>query len=158
MPRDSNTTGKECSHNGDEEKGMTTAVLRCKVLRKRAAHHCGDSDHQTFIPQFSTFREEVIISATKCQAMYHQEVWKDHWHHETPIARRKMTVIRKEQVGSTDPYGGGDTQCIKAVYRQKGINIPDITLWEKLSITLDTDKLLFDTAGARIVNNHQIKI
>jgi hypothetical protein len=31
-------------------------------------------------------------------------------------------------------------------------------LWEELSITLDTDKLLVDTAGACIVNNEQIKI
>jgi hypothetical protein len=53
-------------------------VSRCKVLRMRVAHHCRDSNHQTFIPQFSTFREELTISATKCQAMYHQEVWKDH--------------------------------------------------------------------------------
>jgi hypothetical protein len=90
-------------------------VSRCKALRTRVAHHCGDSDHQTFIPQFSTFREEVTISATKCQDMYHQEVWKDHWHHNTPIARGKTTAIRKELVGSTDPYGGGDTQCIGAV-------------------------------------------
>jgi hypothetical protein len=70
-------------------------VLRCKVLRTRVAHHCGDSDHQTFIPQFSTFREELTLSAMKCQAMYHQEVWKDHWHTETPIARGKTTVIWK---------------------------------------------------------------
>jgi hypothetical protein len=47
-------------------------VSQCKVLRTRVAHHCGDSDHQTLIPQFSTFREELTVSATKCQAMYHQ--------------------------------------------------------------------------------------
>jgi hypothetical protein len=103
-------------------------VSRCKVLRTRVAHHCGDSDHQTFIPQFSTFSEELIVSATKCQAMYHQEVCKDHWHTETPITRGKTTVIRKELVGSTNPYGGGDTQCVGAVFRQKGIDIPDIML------------------------------
>jgi hypothetical protein len=45
-------------------------VSRCKVLRTRVAHHCGDSDHQTFIPQFSTFRDEVTISANKCKEMY----------------------------------------------------------------------------------------
>jgi hypothetical protein len=27
-------------------------LSRCKVLRTRVAHHCGDSDHQTFISQF----------------------------------------------------------------------------------------------------------
>jgi hypothetical protein len=133
-------------------------VSRCKVLRTRVAHHCGDSDHQTFIPQLSTFREEVTILATKCQGMYHQEVWKDHWHHETPIAKGKTTVIRKELVGSTNRNGEGDTQCVGAVYRQKGIDIPDIMLWEELSITLDTDELLVDTTGACIVNNDQIKI
>jgi hypothetical protein len=37
-------------------------VSRCKVLRTRVAHHCGDSDHQTFIPQFSTFRDEGITT------------------------------------------------------------------------------------------------
>jgi hypothetical protein len=26
-------------------------VSRCKVLRTRVAHHCGDSDHQQFIPE-----------------------------------------------------------------------------------------------------------
>jgi 3-oxoacyl-[acyl-carrier-protein] synthase III len=31
-------------------------------------------------------------------------------------------------------------------------------LWEELSITLDTHKLLVDNAGACIVNNDQIKI
>jgi hypothetical protein len=133
-------------------------VSRCKVLRTRVAHHCGDSDYQTFITQFSTFREELTVSPTKCQAMYHQEVWKDHWHKETPIARGKTTVIRKELVGSTSPYSGGDTQCVGAVYRQKGIEIPDIMLWEELTITLDTDTLLVDATGSCIVNNDQIKI
>jgi hypothetical protein len=38
-------------------------VSRCKVIRTRMAHHCGDSDHQTYIPQFSTFRARVTISA-----------------------------------------------------------------------------------------------
>jgi hypothetical protein len=90
--------------------------------------------------------------------MYHQEVWKDHWHTETPIVRGKTTVIRKELVGSTNPYGGGDTQCVGAVYRQKGIDIPDIMLWEELTITLDTDTLLVDAEGSYIVNNDQIKI
>jgi hypothetical protein len=42
-------------------------VSRCKVLRTRVAHHCGDSDHQTFIPLFSTFRQEVTISANQCR-------------------------------------------------------------------------------------------
>jgi hypothetical protein len=133
-------------------------VSRCKVQGTRVAHHCSDSDHQTFIPQFFTFREELTVSATKCQAMYHQEVWKDHWNTETPIARGKTTVIRKELVGSTNPYGGGDTQCVGAVYRQKGIDIPDIMLWEELTITLDTDTLLVDAEGSCIVNNDQIKI
>jgi hypothetical protein len=90
--------------------------------------------------------------------MYHQEVWKDHWHTETPIARGKTTVIRKELVGSTNPYGGGDSQCVGAIYRQKRIDIPDIMLWEKLTITLDTDTLLEDAEGSCIVNNNQIKI
>jgi hypothetical protein len=89
--------------------------------------------------------------------MYHQEVWKDHWHQKNPITRGKTTITRKELVGSTDPYGGGDTQCIGAVYCQKGINIPDIMLWEELSITLDTDELLVDSARYCIVNNDQIK-
>jgi hypothetical protein len=133
-------------------------VSRCKVLRTRVAHHFGDSDHQMFIPQFSTFREELTVSATKCQVMYHQEVWKDHWHTETPIARGKTTVIRKELVCSTNPYGGGDTQCVGAVYQQKGIDIPDIMRWEELAITLDTDTLLVDATGSCIVNNDQIKI
>jgi hypothetical protein len=31
-------------------------------------------------------------------------------------------------------------------------------LWEELSITLDTDKLMVDNAGACIVNNDQMKI
>jgi hypothetical protein len=82
-------------------------VSRCKVLRTRVVHHCGDLDHQTFIPQFSTFREELTVSATKCQVMYHQEVWKDHYHTETPITRGKTTVIRKELVGSTNQYSEG---------------------------------------------------
>jgi hypothetical protein len=90
--------------------------------------------------------------------MYHQEVWKDHWHTETPIARGKTTVIRKELVGSTNPYGGGDTQCVRAIYRWKGIDIPDIMLWEELTITLDTDTLLVDAEGSCIVNNDQIRI
>jgi hypothetical protein len=38
-------------------------VSRCKVLRTRVAHHCRDNDHQTFIPQFSTFREELTVLA-----------------------------------------------------------------------------------------------
>jgi hypothetical protein len=131
---------------------------RCKVLRTRVAHHCGDSDHQTFFPQFSTSREEVTISATKCQAMYNQEVWKDHWHKETPIKRWMTTVIRKELVASTNPYGGGDTQCVGAIYTQNWLDIPDIMLWVELTITLDTDTLLVDAEGACIVNNNQIKI
>jgi hypothetical protein len=61
-------------------------------------------------------------------------------------------------VGSTNPYGGGDTQCVGAVYRQKGIDIPDSMLWEELTITLDTDTLLVDATGSCIVNNDQIKI
>jgi hypothetical protein len=91
-------------------------VSRCKVLRTRVAHHCSDSDHQTFIPQFSTFRDEVTISASQCKDMYNQKVYKDHWHKETPIERGMTTVIRKELVGSTNPYGGGDTQCVGAIY------------------------------------------
>jgi hypothetical protein len=55
-------------------------VSRCKALRTRVAHHCGDSDHLIFIPQFSTFREEVTISADQCKDMYRQKVYKDHWH------------------------------------------------------------------------------
>jgi hypothetical protein len=84
-------------------------VSRCKVLRTRVAHHCGDSDHQTFIPQFSTFREEVTIMANQCKDMYSQKVYKDHWHKATPINIGMTNVIRKELVGSTNPYGGGDT-------------------------------------------------
>jgi hypothetical protein len=91
-------------------------VSCCKVLGMRVAHHCGDSDHQTFIPQFSTFRDEVTISANKCNDMYNQKVFKDRWHKETPIERGMTTVIGKELVGSTNPYGGGDTQCVGAIY------------------------------------------
>ncbi len=58
--------------------------------------------------------------------MNSQKDYKVGWHDETPIERGKTTVIRKELVGSTNPYGGGDTQCVGATYRQKGINIPDI--------------------------------
>jgi hypothetical protein len=68
------------------------------------------------------------------------------------------TVIRKELVRSTNPYGRGDTQCVGAIYRQNGLDIPDIMLWEELTITLDTDTLLVDTEGACIVNNDQIRI
>jgi hypothetical protein len=132
-------------------------VLRCKVLRTRVAHHCGNSDHQTFIPQFSTYRDEVTILAGQCKDMYNQKVYKDHWHKETPIERGMTTVIRKELVGCTNPYGGGDTQCVGAIYRQNGLDIPNIMLWE-LTITLDTDTLLVDTEGACIVNNNQIRI
>jgi hypothetical protein len=103
-------------------------VSRCKVLRTRVAHHCGDSDHQTFIPQFSTFRDEVTISANECKDMYNQKVYKDQWHKETPIERGMTTVIRKELVGSRNPYGGGDTQCVGAIYRHNGLDIPDIML------------------------------
>jgi hypothetical protein len=133
-------------------------VSRCKVLRTMVAHHWGDSDHQTFIPQFSTFREEVTISANKCKDMYSQKVYKDHWHKANPIDRGMSNVIRKELVGSTNPYGGGDTQCVGAIYQQNGLDIPDIMLWEDLSITMDTDTLLVDAEGACIVNNDQIRI
>jgi hypothetical protein len=67
-------------------------------------------------------------------------------------------IFDKELVGSTNPYGGGDTQCVGAIYRQNGLDIPDIMLWEELTITLDTDTLLVDAEGACIVNNDQIKI
>ena len=133
-------------------------VSRCKVIRTRMAHHCGDSDHQTYIPQFSTFRAKVTISAGQCKEMYDREIYKDKWHEETPIGRGKTTIIRKELVGSTNPYGGADTQCVGATYRSKGIDIPDIMIWEELTITLDTDTLLVDKEGACIVNNDQIRI
>jgi hypothetical protein len=103
-------------------------VSTCKVLRTRVAHHCGDLDHQTFIPQLSTFREEVTILANKCKDMHKQKVYKDHWHKETPIDRGMTNVIRKELVGSMNPYGGGDTQCVGAIYQQNGLDIPDIML------------------------------
>jgi hypothetical protein len=96
-------------------------VSRCRVLRTRVAHHCGDSDHQTFIPQFSTFREEVAISAEQCKEMYEQKVYKDHWHQATPLDTGMTNVIRKELIGSTNPWGGGDTQCVGAIYRQNGL-------------------------------------
>jgi hypothetical protein len=115
-------------------------------------------DHQTFIPQFSTFRDEVTISANKCKDIYNQKVYKDRWHKETPIERGMTTVIRKELVGSTNPYGGRDTQCVGAIYPQNGLDIPDIMLLEELTITLDTDTLLVNTEGACIVNNDQIRI
>jgi hypothetical protein len=67
-------------------------------------------------------------------------------------------VIRKELVGSTNPYGRGDTQCVGAIYRQNRLDIPDIMLWEELFITLDADTLLLDAEGACIVNNDQIRI
>jgi hypothetical protein len=133
-------------------------VSRCKVLRTRVTHHCGDSDHQTFIPQFSTFREEVTISANQCKDMYSQKVYKDHWHKATPINLGMTNVIRKELVGSMNPYGRGDTQCVCAIYCQNGLDIPDIMLWEELSITLDRDSPLVDAEGACIVNNDQIRI
>jgi hypothetical protein len=90
--------------------------------------------------------------------MYSQKVYKDHWHKETPIDIGMTNVIRKELVGSKNPYGGGDTQCVGAIYRQNGLDIPDIMLWEELFITLDTDTLLVDAEGACIVNNDQIWI
>jgi hypothetical protein len=100
----------------------------------------------------------VTISANKCKDMYNQKVYKDHWHKETPIERGMTTVIRMELVGSMNPYGKGDTQCVEAIYRQNGLDIPDIMLWEELTITLDTDTLLVDAEGACIVNNDQIRI
>jgi hypothetical protein len=100
----------------------------------------------------------VTISANKCKDMYNQKVYKDRWHKETPIKRGMTTVIRKELVGSTNPYGGGDTKCVGAIYRQNGLDIPDIMLWEELTITLDTDTLLVDTEGACIINSDQIRI
>jgi hypothetical protein len=51
----------------------------------------------------------VIISASKCKDMYSQKVYKDHWHKATTIDRGMKSVIRKELVGSTNLYGGGDT-------------------------------------------------
>jgi hypothetical protein len=71
--------------------------------------------------------------------MYSQKVYKDHWHKASPI-----DIGRKEQVGHTNPYGGGDTHCVGAIYRQNGLDIPDIMLWEELSITLGTDTLLVE--------------
>ena len=74
--------------------------------------------------------------------MYKQKVYKDQWHQATPIDIGMTNVIRKELVGSTNPYGGGDTQWVGAIYRQNGLDIPDIMLWEELFITLDEDTLL----------------
>jgi hypothetical protein len=37
-------------------------VSRCKVRRTRVTHHCGESDHQTFIPQFSTFSVRICTA------------------------------------------------------------------------------------------------
>jgi hypothetical protein len=131
-------------------------VFRCKVLRIRVAHHCGNSDHQT---KFSTFRLELEVSPAKCRGMYPQQMWKeDLLHTETPICRSKTTIIRKELVRKTDAHSGADTQCTGAMYRSKGINIPDIMLWEELSITLNTYKLLVDKAGGCIVNSNQVRI
>jgi hypothetical protein len=133
-------------------------VSRCRVLRTRVAHHCGDSDHQTFIPQFSTFREVVTISTEHCKEMYQQKIYKDRWHKGTPLDTGMTNIIRKELVGHTNPYTGADTQCVGAIYRHNGLDIPDVMLWEELFITLEEDLLLVDKEGACIVNNDQIRI
>ena len=99
-------------------------VSRCKVIRTRMAHHCGDSDHQTYIPQFSTFRAKVTISAGQCKEMYDREIYMDKWHEETPIGRGKTTIIRKELVGSTNPYGEGIPNASGQLTGAKGSTSP----------------------------------
>jgi hypothetical protein len=67
----------------------------------------------------------VAISAEQCKEMYAQKVYKDHWHQATPLDTGMTNIIRKELIGSTNPWGGGDTKCVGAIYQQNGLDIPD---------------------------------
>lgn len=133
-------------------------AYRCKFVRTRVSHYCGDHDHQTFTPMMSKFAEQREVEPVLCRKMWRDKQYVGHHEKKFPLKVGPDNTFTELVVGTTSLYDNTDVQCVGGKTMHDGIPLLSMNVWEQQTIRLTEEIILVSESGDVTLHHAQIKL
>jgi hypothetical protein len=132
------------------KSGVTrTMAKRCSAVRTEIVFYCGNADHQTFVPEYTSIGRPFFVDPVTCARYWNDLTFEEGRSKQRTLVANGTTYITWENVGSTWSEGFGyQVQCTGADFWHGGRKILDrIISFVQMDITLMEVELHFPEVG-----------
>ena len=122
-------------------------VRSCKAYKTQNAEYCGTFDHQTYLPEWSTDREPVELSAEECDRLWKKAYMVDSLKRSHPINVPGVTYFTYETVGNTKWSDTDHVNCIGGSFLWDGVTYTHVMISAKMEVHLHMMDVQEDVDG-----------